>query len=152
HLRVRDRHRTTSSDLPQKCRNYAASTAKHIAKANGYEVPIVFDRRVLHDQLGHPLRRSHDACWPYRLVGRNENKMLACRLQSCVGDVQRTENVISDRFNNVLLHQRDMLMSGGVKYGVRPMLSENRRDPLAIAHIGDYWRHGDVGIRATELV
>ena len=57
-----------------------------------------------------------------------------------VGDDPRPEDVVGDRLERVRLHQRHVLVGGGVEDDVGPVALEDLLQPLAVAHVREH-RH-----------
>ena len=141
-------HRAARANLSQERRDDAAAASEHVAKANRDKIAVMLRRRVLHELFGDSLRRAHHAGGANRLVGGDEHEMLDIRLDRGVDDVPRAGDVVRHRLENVVFHQRNVLVSGRVEDCVRPMLLKDVEDSVAIADVGD---HGhDVHIREAQ--
>ena len=103
HLRVGDRHRAAGLDLPQERRHHAAPAAEHVAEPHRDEVPLVRLGDLLHDLLGHPLGRAHDAGRAHGLVGRDQHEVLDPELGRQLRHVLGAEHVVGDRLGDVAL-------------------------------------------------
>src|SRR6266550_6162590 len=105
-------------------------------------------RRVLHELLGDSLCSTQHACRANRVVGRDQNEMLHVGLDCCIDHVARSCNVVCDCFQNVVFHQRNVLVRCCMEHCVRAMLLEDMEDSIAVADVGDH-RH-DVDIREAQ--
>ena len=81
----------------------------------------------LHDQLGDPLARTHHARRVDGLVGRDQDEALHPVVAGHLGDDPRADDVVLDRLAGIRLHQRHVLVGGGMEDEVRPVLGKHRR-------------------------
>ena len=137
HLRMRDRHRPATFDLRHEGRHHGAARAEHIAEPDDHEVPLGSHGRLAHDDFGELLGRAHDRGRSDRLVGGDEDEMRRAVLDRGVDDVARATDVVRHRFDDVLLHERHMLVRRRVEDGERVEPLEDAVDPGFIADIGD---------------
>ena len=154
HLRVRDRDRAAPLDLAAEDRDHAARRAEHVAEAHGDE-PRRRRRRGapydLDDPLAERLRLAHhrlrvDApCRSRRARSARRRTRPRPRRRCCVA-----EHVVAHRLERVRLHQRHVLVRGGVEDDAR---AGSARRPGAsssrLPDVGEH-RHAGAGSRARR--
>jgi hypothetical protein len=92
---------------------------------------------MLHRQLSHSLGCAHDAARIHGLVSRDHQKAFGPKIDGCLGNRSRAQNVIQNRFAAVGFHHGNMLVSGGVKHDVGFARAEDGSHAIAVADIGD---------------
>ena len=85
----------------------------------------------LDDQLGDRLRRAHHAGRIHRLVGGDQDEALDAVLASACGEDPGADDVVLDRLARVRLHQRHVLVRGGVEDEVRRYCANTLRTRAA---------------------
>ena len=138
HLRVGDGDRAALLDLLEEPRHHAAVAAEHVAEAHDRERRAAAHGLRLDDQLGDALGRAHDARRVHRLVGRDQDEALDAVRVGRLGQQPRAAHVVLHRLARVLLHQRHVLVRGGVEDDLRPVLREHRVDPRGVGHVADH--------------
>ena len=91
----------------------------------------------LEHQLGDSFGGAHHADGVDRLVARDQDEPFDAALFRKLGGRLRAEHVVLHRLTDVELHQRNVLVSRGVKDDIRPMLLEHRPEPGPIGDISD---------------
>jgi hypothetical protein len=111
----------------------------------------VLFRHDLYDLLRYTLRRAHDAARPHCLVGGDEHKVTHLGGESGIDHVARSGDVIGDCLDDVVLHQRYVLVGGGVKNRVWPVEVNQPLQALGVPHVGDDRHEGYVRKRPSKL-
>ena len=115
HVGVRDRDRPALLDLLEEPRDHAAVAASTLPKrTTENDVPLPARLR-LDDELGDALGRAHHARGVHRLVGRDQDEAIDAVALRRLGEEPRAADVVLDRLAGVLLHQRHVLVRGGVE-------------------------------------
>ena len=117
---------------------------EHVAEADGTERSTVRST-VEQEALAHPLRRTHHARGPDRLVGRYEDEALRSDLSRGIEHVPRAQHVCRDRLNDVGLEDRDVLVGGRVEHDIGLPARERVHHGLAIGDVGQDLLHLAVG-------
>ena len=139
HVRMRDRDRAAARDLLPEERHDAAAAAEHVAEAHREEAPAASGGGIAHDHLRDPLGGPHDARRLHGLVGRDQHEALDAVRQRRTRRRSRAEHVVGDRFGRVRLHQRHVLVRGGVEDDATADASAKTRSRLLpVADVGDH--------------
>ena len=109
---------STCFHLFLKKRYYTSITSKYISKPYNYIFCSGILTKCLHDHLTHTLRSSHDVCWIYRLIRRNEDKFLYSILIRCSCSLISSEYIIFNRLIRTIFHKRYMFMCCRMKYNI----------------------------------
>ena len=99
----------------------------------------------LDDPLAQRLRLAHHGLRVDGLVRRDEDEALRAELDGDVGDRARDERVVAHRLERVRLHERHVLVRGGVEDDGRAVLLED------LAHLRRVARVGENGSRGVEV-
>src|SRR5690606_33070269 len=150
HVGMGDQDRAPRPDLPEERRDHAAAAAQHIAEAYRYEVAPVLDGGLLHYELGHALGKPAAATGTYGVVGGDADEVLRSGLDRGADDVEGAEHIVEDRLADVGLHQRHMLVCGGVEDGARLVGPDDLRDARRVPDIGDERNRGQVRVGLAE--
>ena len=140
----------------REARDHAARAAEDVAEAHQHELRDAFLQALAHD-LGHALGRTHHRRRIDRLVGGHENELLDLRLDRGAGQHEGAVGVVAHRLPGVgLLHQRHVLVRGGVEDDVRLLAREHVLDQRRVLHVA-HDRHErqlreGVGERGLDLV
>ena len=119
HLGVRDGHRAAVLDLAAEDRHDAARRGEHVAEADGDEARLGMTvTRRLDDPFGHRLRGAHHRARVDRLVGRDEHEALGAGDRRGLGGDPGRDRVVAHGLERIGLHQRDVLVGGGVEYDI----------------------------------
>ena len=151
-VRVRDGDGPALGDLLLEKRNHAAVAAQHVAEAHGDEAGLAVAAVILHDQLADALGRAHDVRGVHGLVGGDQHHAPHMVAVARLRDVQRAEHVVLHGLAGVQLHQRHVLVRGGVEDHVRPQARKDAVDPPAVAHRADHHFHVQPREAAQQLV
>src|SRR5690606_17323197 len=113
---------SSASNLLAEKRNDGSRGLQHIAESNHAEA----SRRTalmqrLQDDLREALGRAHHIGRIDGFVRRNENESFDAALQRRLGRVHRAEDVVVDSFDDVLLHDRHVLVGGRVVDRLNPV-------------------------------
>ena len=122
-----DGHRPAALDLPAKGRDHRPGGVQHVAEPNGREagrhVATVAER--FDDPLAERLRLTHDRLRIHGLVGRDQHEPLDVELGRQLRDGARADDVVPYRLEGMRLHQRHVLVRGGVEDDRGPVLLED---------------------------
>src|SRR6185437_10133919 len=151
HLGVRDRYGPPSTYLTEERRHDAPSASKHVSEAHRHEIAPVRHGCVLHHSLGEAFRCPHDTRWANRLVGRDEDEVLDPRVDRGVHDVGGAVDVVGDRLDDILFHERNVLVRRCVEYCVGATVVEDRVHALGITDVRDHGHDGDARVGRAEL-
>ena len=105
-------------------------------------------RHGLHDHLAQPLARAHDICGVDRLVGRYLNELLHAAGIRGTDEVERTEHVVADGLLRAGLHERNMLVRGGVEHDLGTVAVHQAHESRAVADRADF--DGKVKVRTVS--
>ena len=105
-------------------------------------------RHGLHDHLAQPLARAHDICGVDRLIGRYLNELLHAAGIRGTDEVERTEHVVADGLLRAGLHERDMLVRGGVEHDLGTVALHQAHESRAVADRADLDR--EVKVRTVS--
>src|SRR5688572_28093938 len=154
HVTMCQRHRTTGGDLSAKRRNNTAVAFEDVTEANGNEV-----RGVIHpvgcggdDQFRNSLRKSHNACRVYSLVGRNHYETAHTALTSDFHKVAGTEHVVPDSLKNVRFHQRNVFVGRRVIDGLNGIPTDNLGDASRVTNVCDHGNDIEPGMCALQFL
>ena len=117
-----NRNRSACFHLLLKKWYYTSITSKYISKPYNYIFCSGILTKCLHDHLTHTLRSSHDVCWIYRLIRRNEDKFLYSILICCSCSLVCSKHIIFNRLIRTVFHKRYMLMGRCMKYNFRAII------------------------------
>ena len=144
HLRVGHRHGAAARDLLLEDRDHRARRAEHVAEAHRnkarLDVGTVAER--LDDPLAQRLRLAHHRLGCDGLVGRDEHEDLGAGLGSDLGERPRGERVVAHRLERVRLHQRHVLVRGGVEDDRGPVALEDAPHLGAVLDVADHRHDG----------
>src|SRR5581483_4615919 len=142
HLRVGDADRAAALDLAAEDRDHAPRRAEDVAEPDGDEAGRDVPARAvgLDDPLAERLRLAHHRLRVDCLVGRDEDEPLDAELDRDLGHHLRRERVVANRLERVGLHQRDVLVGGGVEDDVRRVPLEHAAHALPVAGVREH-RH-----------
>ena len=135
--RIGNGDRSPVADLLLKNRDHAAGRAENIAETSDDETRGRGVAQSEHIFLGQVLGRAHHACRIDGFVGRNLDEAADIKLVGQVGDAFRAVNVVFDGLARIGLHQRHMLMRGGVEDDIGSVVDKNLPHPVFIGHIAD---------------
>ena len=152
HFGVGDRYGAARANLAHEGRDDTAPAPENVSKANGDEFPVVFGGGVLDDLFGQPFGGPHDAGGADGFVGGDEDEVLDVGRHGGVGDVTGANDVVGDGLDDVVLHEGDVLVGGGVEDGVGAEVGEDVEDALPVADVRDDGDEGDVAEVAAELL
>ena len=89
--------------------------------------------KALDDHLAQALAGTHDVSGIDGLVGGDQDKALAAVDHGRIGGLVSADGVVFDRLTGAVLHQRDMLMGGGVVDDLRVVVLKEFKHPPAVA-------------------
>ena len=144
-------HGAAPRDLLLEERHDAAGAAQHVAEAHRAEAGARPRRVVLEEELGHPLGGSHDARGVHRLVRRDEHEALDPQAVGGPDQVQAAGHVVLDGLLGGVLHERHVLVGGGVDDVVRTVLAEELLDAQGVADVHHLGVDGEVGVLPPEV-
>ena len=107
----------------------AAATAQHVPEADGHEGGV--RRRLRHHAYGllaEPLRGAHDVRGVDGLIGGDEDHAFDVEGAAGPGHVVGAEDIVLHRFLHVRLHDRHVLVRGGMEDHLRAMRVEDLLD------------------------
>jgi hypothetical protein len=104
-----------------KYRHHASVASQHVAEANR-NIPAARGLESANHQFRHALGRPHNVRGANGLIGRDHHELRNAMRSRRFHHVQRAENIVLDRLEDVPLHQRDMLVSRCVKHHGRAIL------------------------------
>src|ERR1043166_5398555 len=110
-----DGERSAARNLALEERYDAAAAAKHIAESHGDELRARCLGETEHDHLRDALCRAHDVRWPHGLIRGNQDELLRADRIRCACDIERSAHVVFHGLVRVQLHERDVLVRGGMK-------------------------------------
>ena len=152
HLPMGDGDRPPLRDLLLEGRHDAAGAAEDIAEADGDETGAAGPGQGLHVELRRPLGRPHHVGRVDRLVGGDHDEGFAVELVGGIGHHPRAAHVVVRRLGRVVLHQRHVLVGGGVKDHLRLALVKEAVDPRPVADIADDGGVAQLRVRPGDLV
>ena len=133
---MRDRDRTAATDLLLEQRHDRTGRSEYVAEAHHAEARLVGALlQGLQHELGQALGRTHDVCRIDRLVGRDQHERFNTRLERRLGGVPRTDHVVVNALDHVVLDDRHVLVGGGV---VDRLYAEGGQDlahPVAVMRV-----------------
>ena len=95
-------------------------------------------RRVSCDDfLGDAFARAHDRRGANGFVGGDVDEIFRAGVERGVDDVLRAEDVVGDRFDDVVFHERHVFVCGGVEDCARVVLREDCAEAAGVADVGD---------------
>ena len=120
-------------------RDDATVAAEHVAKARGHEfgAAVLLLGEELHDHLAAALGRPHHVGGVYRLVGTDHHELAHVVVQRERRHVERADDVILDGLHGVCLHERHVLVRGGMEHHLGLVLLENLVHAEVVAHARD---------------
>src|SRR5699024_6208425 len=134
--------RTTVLYLLLKPRNHRTVAAQHIAETGGHEFGAALYLTITHGttqtlnvNLSQTLGTAHYIRRIHGLVCRNHYHFLRTVRYGHVGHLARTGNIHQDGLAGILLHQRDVLVSGGVEYYLRMVKLKDHTHTFLHTHI-----------------
>ncbi len=140
-LGMRHRDRPAGRDLLAELRDHAAGRAEHVAEAHGHEA-----RRPRSDSAWHT-SSARRLVAPMTLVGftalsvEMSTNFLDAVPDRGLGDAPGAEHVVVHRLPGVVvLHQRHVLVGGGVEDRRRPVLLRAPRRRARVLHVADHVR------------
>ncbi|MNF95957.1 hypothetical protein D3C85_1341080 [compost metagenome] len=119
----------TRFDLFVEKRYHRPGRAKNVAETNHGESSLVYPGDIasvaeqyrsqlttqrLQRHLGKTFGTPHDVGWTHSLIGGNQYKVRNTRLQSCLGSIECTNDVIEHSFCNIVLDHRHVFIGSGV--------------------------------------
>ena len=90
------------------------------------------------DRLRHRLRGAHHRPRVDRLVGRDQDEALGAGDGRGLGDDAGRDRVVADRLERVRLHQRHVLVGGGVEDDVGLEALHHLEHPVALLAVGEH--------------
>ncbi len=144
-------HGAAARDLLLEERHDAAGAAEHVAEADRGEAGARPRRVVLQEELGHPLGGAHHARGVHRLVRRDEHEALHPQPVGRPHEVQAAGHVVLDGLLRGVLHERHVLVGGGVDDVVRTVLGEELLDARGVADVDHLGVDGEVGVLPPEV-
>src|SRR6185312_13319758 len=151
HLGVGDRYGPASTYLTEERRHDAPSASQHVSEAYRDEIAPVRHSCVLHHTLRQSFRCAHDTCRANRLVGRDEDEVLDPRVDRGVHDVGGAVDVVGDRLDDILFHERHVLVRGCVEDCVGTTVVEDGVHALSVADVRDHGHDRHTGVGRAEL-
>ena len=106
----------------------------------------------LNDHLADSLGGAHDVRGVDRLVGGDEQEASAAVGEGGVGRLVGAQDVVLDGLAGRVLHQRDMLVGGGVEDQLGLVALEDVLDASGVADGADEHREIEVGMMAEQLL
>ena len=154
HVGVGDGDGAAPADLLFEGGDDASPAAEDIAEADGDEgAPLsCAGRRRADDHLGDALGGAHDGGGVDGLVGGDVDEDFDGVFKRQLSEVRRAEDVVEYCLLGVLLHQRDVLVRGGVEDDLRMEAFEDAGQPLAVAHVGDYGGEWKAEVLGAQLL
>ena len=101
--------------------------------------------READDLFGQSLGRPHDGGGTHRLIGRDQHEMRHAMLDGGFHHVARAHDIIRHGLDDILLHERHVLVCRRVEDGERLVPAEDIREPSRVAHVGDDRDHREFG-------
>ena len=139
HLLVGDRDRAAGRDLPAEDRHDRAGGAEHVAEPHRRVARVaVAVLRGLDGPLGQRLGRAHHGRGRHRLVGGHQHEPLDAGLARGRGHDPGGHRVVAHGLDRVLLHQRDVLVGGGVEDHRRLLVGEQLLHPRGVLAVGQH--------------
>src|SRR5262249_39682635 len=137
HLWMGDRHRAACRDLTAEDRDDTSVTAQDIPEANSHEPRSsnLIERGYHH--LRDALGRAHQVGGIYGFVRGDQYKAGDVVYRGGAAHAPRPQNIIFDSFEHVRLHQRYVLISGGVKNRIHSVGADQFAHPNLILDVPD---------------
>lgn len=130
---VGDGHRTALRDLLLEERDDGAVGAEDVTEADRDEVGLrVLSVHHLDDHLTDTLRGTHDVRRVHGLIRGDQDEALHAGVGCGTGGLERTHDVVLDRFVRAHLHERHVLMCGCMEDHVRLVLLHHAADTVRI--------------------
>src|ERR1035437_119539 len=137
HLRVGDGHWPSRLDLLEEGGDDGAARAQHVSESHRKEVAAAVLGGGTHDLLGDALGASHYRRGTHGLVRRYQDERLDRTGDRHRDEVGGAEDVVGDGLDDVLLHERHVLVRGGVEDGVGAEPIEHLSEPPGVPQVGD---------------
>lgn len=151
HLRMSDQHGPASAYLAEERRHHRSSASQHISKAYRHEVAPVCHSGMLDHAFGEALGRAHDAGRSYGFVRRDQDEMLDASIDRRIHDVGGAVDVVCDCLDDVLFHERHVLVGRGMEDGIWTAIVEDGVHSVLIADVGDRGNDIQVWEAAEQL-
>lgn len=154
HVGVGDGDGPSSADLLLEGGDNAPPAAEDIAEAHGDEGMPLSGAGCgrTDDHLGDALGGPHDGGGVDRFVCGDVDEDLHGMFERQLREVRGAEDVVQHGFFRVLLHQRHVLVGGGVEDDLRAEAFEDAGQPLAVAHVGDDRGERQAGVVGAQLL
>jgi hypothetical protein len=126
HIGMGNRYGATIGDLSLEKGNDTAHTAGNVAEAYGHEACGIVRAAVdgLNDHLGNALGYAHDIRGSNGFVGGDENESFNAHFTGGSGHVERSVDIVFDRFPGLDFQHGNMLVGGGMEHCSGAMLLE----------------------------
>src|SRR5437867_5836423 len=120
-------------------RNCTAIAPQDIPKAHGCEHMVRVMIHALDQQLGHPLRSSHDTRRVDRFISGYQDKPLDAVTRRGFGHDLGPHHIVLDGFAWSKLHKRHVLVRRGMEHEPWPKTVHYGIDAFPIGHVADDW-------------
>src|SRR5262249_34566344 len=120
-------------------RHHAAGGTQDVAETHGHESRAVraTAKERLDANLCEALGRPHDVSWVDGLITRNEYEPLDRVHLANLGELQRAESVVLDRFARVQFHHRHVFVGRRVKHDLGTELFKDVFQPWQVQQVGN---------------
>src|SRR5690606_11691228 len=123
----------------------ATPASQYIAKTHRNKTRLAAPSlHGLNNHISHPIRGSHDDSGVHCFVGRDHYETLCFESNCSLCNITSSKYIIRDSFFGIGFHERNVLMSCGMKYYVGTVSGKNLFNPLTITNVGDHRYHSDV--------
>jgi hypothetical protein len=135
---MRDGDRSASGNLVAENAEHAARGIQHIAEAHRAKGGAVrgIGLEFAHDEFGEVFRGAHHSGGVHSLIGRDEDEFAATIRGGGTSSHERADRIVADRLGGLALHERHMLVRGGVENESGFPFLKDGSHPFAIADIG----------------
>ena len=151
HAGIGDGDRPAAANLLLEDGHHGAFRSEDVAEADGSESRRGDLGEGVDVSLGQVLGGAHDARGVDRLVGGDEDEIADAEFRGQVGQALRAADVVLDRLADIGLHQRDVLVGGGVEDDLRLVFLEELPHSRLVGDAGDAGVERRGGVGGQEL-
>ena len=119
--------------------------AEHVSEADSYKVRFAGSVEVLNIHFRNSLWRAHYAGWIDGFIGAYHYKVCSAETVCGVSDDLGADDIVPDCLAGVKLHQRYVLMSGGVNDDLRFVVFKNFVHTGTVGNVANNRFYGDGG-------
>lgn len=143
--------RSASANLIIEQRHHAPVASQHVAEPHHGKLRRAFLVELLHQMLGNAFGGAHDARWVDRFIGRNQRESIHTVSHGRFSHRASPQNIVTNGFLGVQLHERNMFVSRSVKYDIGVCLMKHVRHAVRHRDISDDRNDAHIRKRRSQL-